>query len=287
MKPVSAGVAIGLGLALVIYLVGHGTVDPAPVYASGAAAVGSTPIPAAPPPGPRHFALPQVAAPEPTFAPEPARAPEPILAPLPVAPPAAAGTWTPDGSSVWGPPAAPLVDPRRFTEVHWQGIEVVPRTPALARALGLAPELRGVIIDDSTLPADLQGFQAGDVVTSVGQIPTPDLMSFLGAAERVRDRRRVNLDLVRDEAPLQLVLTALLTRLGDANGETPSMIPPGARMPHAYRGPCTDCHRIGTTGSLPIDQDQLRLRTAPTINPSARRPHRDRGPCVACHRITP
>jgi hypothetical protein len=187
----------------------------------------------------------------------------------------------------FGAPPAPLLDPRRFTEAHWQGLETVPKTAALAKALGIPSEVRGVIVDDVTLPADLQGFQAGDVVVSVAQVPTPDLMTFIEATERVRDRRRAEVELWRTGEFNVLVLTALLTRLGTANGETPSMIPPGSRMPHRYRGPCTNCHRIGTTGQLAVDPGDLTATTAPTIRLGATRPHRDFGPCTACHRIQP
>ncbi|MDH5491150.1 MAG: magnetochrome domain-containing protein [Myxococcales bacterium] len=208
---------------------------------------------------------------------------------------AASPAGAPSGSSAtevaellrsWGPPPAPLVDPRRFTEAHWQGLELVPKTPPLARALGL-PEVAGLVIDDVTLPADLLGFQAGDLVTHVEQTSTPDLFAFIELTEQLRDRAQVQISVIRDGEPLTLTLRALRTRLGNANGDTPSMIPPGARMPHAYRGPCTECHRVGTTGSLAIDQGDPIVRTAPPISPRAQRPHRDRGPCSICHRLLP
>ena len=169
----------------------------------------------------------------------------------------------------WGAPPAPLVDPRRFTEAHWQGLEVVPNTQALARALGIDPALRGVVVDDVTLPADLQGFRAGDVVTSIDGAPTPDLTSFIRASELRRDAPSVTLGVVRRGQAIPMTLTALLERMGNANGETPSMIPPNARMPHPYRGPCVGCHRIGTGGALLADQgDPMQtvsavLRSAP------------------------
>jgi hypothetical protein len=187
----------------------------------------------------------------------------------------------------WGPAPAPALDPRRFTEAHWQGIEVIPKSPVVALALNIPADVQGVIIDDATLPADLQGFVAGDVITQVDRVPTPDLTSFIDATDRVRDQPQIELAIVRDGQPKTMLLTALKQRLGTANGETASMIPPGARMPHPYRGPCTNCHRIGTTGRLPVDQGDLVVTTAPEIRADARRPHRDRGPCRACHRIAP
>lgn len=189
----------------------------------------------------------------------------------------------------WGSPPAPLVDPRRFTEAHWQGLEVVPNTRALARALSIDPSVRGVIVDDVTLPADLQGFAAGDVITNVNGLPTPDLMSFIRASDRARAASSASLGVIRNGRTGTLSLTALLGRMGTANGETPSMIPPNARMPHAYRGPCVGCHRIGTTGTLMVDQgDPMPDRTTvPVIRAGNRRPHVDRGPCGTCHAILP
>ncbi len=206
--------------------------------------------------------------------------------PEPIAPSGSPqGGWS--TTDAFGAPPAPLLDPRRFAEAHWQGLEVIPNTPALAKALGIPPHLVGVIVDDVTLPADLQGFQAGDLVTSVAQVPTPDLLQFVAATTRVRDRRRAEVEVWRQGDTQRLVLTALLTHLGTANGETASMIPPTSRMPHRYRGPCTNCHRIGTTGQLAVDPGDLTATTAPTILPGAVRPHRDFGPCTACHRIQP
>jgi hypothetical protein len=209
------------------------------------------------------------------------------IAANPAAPGASLGANSPppDPLVEWGAPPAPLVDPRRFTEAHWQGLEVIPKTSVVAQALGLPPDLPGVIVDDVTLPADLQGFKAGDVVIQIDRVPTPDLMSFIRAAERVENQQRVDLGVVRDGALQSVVLVALLQKLGTANGETPSMIPPGARMPHPYRGPCTNCHRIGTTGTLAVDQGDLVVTTAPTIRVGAIRPHQDRGPCATCHQI--
>jgi hypothetical protein len=186
-----------------------------------------------------------------------------------------------------GPSPAPLLDPRPFAEAHWQGLEAVPKTPTLAAALKIPPDLDGVILDDVTLPGDLQGFRAGDLVTAVDGVPTPNLVAFIRASDRVRDQRRVDVDIVRAGAPRRIELVALMKRLGTANGETPGMIPPGARSPHPYMGPCLNCHRIGTTGNLAADQgDNLRNAPGP-VRLTDPAPHRDRGACAACHPIIP
>jgi hypothetical protein len=186
-----------------------------------------------------------------------------------------------------GPPPAPGLDPRPFAEAHWQGLEAVPKTPTLAQWLKLPADVAGVILDDVTLPADLQGFRAGDLVTAVDGVPTPNLVAFIRATERIRDQKQVVIDIVRSGAPQRLELVALLKRLGIANGETPPMIPPGAVRPHRYMGPCLNCHRIGMTGNLAADQgDNLKNAPGP-VRLTDVSLHRDRGACAACHQILP
>jgi hypothetical protein len=186
-----------------------------------------------------------------------------------------------------GPAPAPNIDPRPFAEAHWQGLEAIPKTPTVAKLLRLPPNVDGVILDDVTLPADLQGFQAGDLVTAVDTVPTPDLLSFIRATDRIRDAKKVTIDLVRAGAPRRMEIIALFERLGTANGETPPMIPPGAQRPHIYMGPCVNCHRIGTTGNLAMDQGDNARNLPRPVRADGPVPHRDRGPCAVCHPIIP
>jgi hypothetical protein len=186
-----------------------------------------------------------------------------------------------------GPPPAPNLDPRPFAEAHWQGLEAIPKTPTVAKMLKVPPNVDGVILDDVTLPADLQGFKAGDVVTAVDGVPTPDLVSFIRATDRIRDAKRVTVDFVRRGMARQMDITALFDRLGTANGETPPMIPPGAQRPHIYMGPCVNCHRIGTTGNLAVDQGDNPKNKPGPVKADGPVPHRDRGPCATCHPIIP
>jgi len=187
----------------------------------------------------------------------------------------------------WGPLPAPDLDPRPFSEAHWQGLEAIPRTAPLVESLGLPADVEGVILDDVTLPADLRGFRAGDLVTAVEGVPTPNLLRFIQASDRVREENRATIDIIRSGEAQRIELVALFERLGTANGETPAMIPPGARSPHPYQGPCLNCHRIGTTGSLAADQGDTLRGPPPPIRAGSGPPHRDRGPCTSCHRILP
>jgi Magnetochrome domain/PDZ domain len=189
-------------------------------------------------------------------------------------------------------PPVPLKSPPRFrmlpfVEAHWQGLEMIVLSPALARALGLDPNLKGVIADDVTPPADACGFQGGDIIASINGVPTTDLNSFIDASDLVREQRSVQVTVMRKGQIFPLVLWALKDRLGVANGETAPMIPSGSVSPHAYQGACTGCHRIGTKGELPFDQGDLLSRKAPPIKPGSTRPHRDRGNCITCHQILP
>lgn len=176
-----------------------------------------------------------------------------------------------------------LPDILPFQEAHWQGIEAISLSPGLGRLLGIPQRSRGVVIDEVTMPADVQGFGAGDLITAVGGRATPDLESFVDAADRVRDESNVVIDVVRKGEPKKIVLSA--RRLGTASGETAPMIPAGARAPHGYQGPCTNCHRIGTGGSLAVDLGDVLSKSAPPIYWGQPRPHQDRGPCTACHTI--
>ena len=174
-----------------------------------------------------------------------------------------------------------------FQEVHWQGIEVIPLTPSLAKLLKIPAGATGVLTDETTLPADQQGFLAADLIHSVGQIPTPTLESFMAAADRVRDRRRTEVELLRNGQLLTLVLVALQERLGTANGEAAPKIQPGVRPPHGYKGACTNCHHIGTNVELAFDGGDQISKRAPSIRAGQTPPHRVRGECTACHQIFP
>lgn len=187
----------------------------------------------------------------------------------------------PDGRATTVLPILP------FVEAHWQGIEALPNTPVLAKSLGIPADAKGVIIDEATMPADAAGFLAGDLIVSVGQVPTPDLMALIDASSRVRARRRVEVEILRKGATMRLVLVAMMQRLGTANGETAQTIQPGARAPHDYQGPCTNCHRIGSKAQLGVDQGDQLVKNAPPIQSGAAQPHKDRGLCTSCHKILP
>jgi hypothetical protein len=176
-----------------------------------------------------------------------------------------------------------------YQEAHWQGIEVVPLTSGLAKVLKIPPNSRGVVLDDATMPADVSGFQAGDLITGIGGVATPDLDRFIDATNKVRELRQIDVQVTRKGQAMTLNLRSVRRRLGIANGETAPMIRAGAIAPHGYRGACTNCHHIGNNGQLAVDPGDLLNRTAPPIRASQRwAPHRDRGQnCATCHTIVP
>jgi hypothetical protein len=211
--------------------------------------------------------------------------------PVAAAMPAAAAMPVDPAPAAFVPPTPlrrrPQFEMLPFVEAHWQGLEMIQLTPALSKALGLDPTLKGIIADDVTPPADACLFQGGDIVLSVNGIPTPDLASFLAASETIRDEQKVSMMVQRKGQVFPLNLWSLKGPLGNANGDTAPMIPAGSVSPHAYQGKCTGCHRIGTKGQLPVDQGDLLALTAPPIRAGMKRLHRDRGPCVTCHQILP
>jgi hypothetical protein len=172
-----------------------------------------------------------------------------------------------------------------FQEAHWQGLEVITLSPALGKVMKIPRSARGVVVDEATMPADVLGFQAADLITAVDDVPTPDLESFVSAAFRVRDRQQVKVDLLRKGNRQSMTLACIQGILGTANGETAPMIKPGSRSPHGYMGPCTNCHHIGSTGHMAVDLGDTLTKQAPPIRAGQRPPHQNRGRCSACHTI--
>jgi serine protease Do len=60
------------------------------------------------------------------------------------------------------------------------GFSVRALTPAIARRIGVAPTVKGVLVDavEPGGPAEAAGFQRGDVIEEVDRKPTPDLDAF-------------------------------------------------------------------------------------------------------------
>ena len=171
----------------------------------------------------------------------------------------------------------------QLAEAHWQGLEAIPLTLELKKKLNIPLNLQGVLIDEATLAAAASGLRAADVLVAINGNTIKSLEGVLRESKRVKRLRSVTLTVQRRQELLPIVLR-VGDELGFAQVETAPMILSGDITPHAYRGPCTQCHAIGTTGHMVPDPDMITL-PAPPISANAQRPHQDRGPCVACHTI--
>ncbi|CAK0756079.1 Multi-heme protein MamP [Gammaproteobacteria bacterium] len=185
------------------------------------------------------------------------------------------------------PPLAAYVGPNiRLSEAHWQGFEALPLSAELKQKLRLPETLNGLLIDEVTLNAATSGLLAGDVLGAVEGTAVNSLEDLVQVSKRVQHQTSVVLMAYRKGQWLSLTLSAP-DPLGFAQAESAPMILPGEIMPHPYRGACTDCHAVGTTGHIVPDPDGIILPPPPL---SARAqatppPHQDRGPCRACHQI--
>lgn len=187
-----------------------------------------------------------------------------------------------------GRTAASSVAPRRYVapniklaEGHWQGMEAMELTTELKMKLQLPAGLSGLLVDEVTLNAAASGLMGGDILVEVDGRRVSSIEELVKESKRVKNRNRVPLTVVRNGRPLTVKLKSKEV-LGFAQVESAPMIPPGAMLPHPYRGACTRCHPIGRGSHVAPDPDGIVL-PPPPVSAGAQRPHQDRGPCVACH----
>jgi S1-C subfamily serine protease len=177
---------------------------------------------------------------------------------------------------------------KKFIEGHWLGLEVVPLTAELATEYRIPKGETGVLVDEITLEAAESGILAGDMVQSVGGLPTPDLKAFFEATqrERVQEEKFAQVAVSRRGKQMTFTMTARnANMLGFAQMEAAQPIQPGALRPHRYMGKCTSCHIfMKTGGQLATDAGDI-LPNPPPITRNATAPHRYRGSCATCHTI--
>ncbi|MBF0191937.1 MAG: magnetochrome domain-containing protein [Magnetococcales bacterium] len=182
------------------------------------------------------------------------------------------------------PTLKPFVNPKaKLAEGHWKGLEALPLSIELKKKLKLPIELEGLLIDEVTMNAAEAGLLAGDVIVAVNGNPVRSLEDLLNETRKVQMAKSASILVFRRGLMQQFMLVAK-NNLGFAQVETAPMILPGEIMPHPYRGPCTHCHSIGTTGHIVPDPDGIIL-PPPPIRMGMASPHKDRGPCQACHPI--
>lgn len=202
----------------------------------------------------------------------------------PVAGVVGAGRFPVAGQNV-APDGAFIPPNLQWAEAHWQGMEGIPLTVELKKKLKLPMDLKGVLLDETTLAAAEAGLRAGDILVEINGNAVTTLEEVLRESKRVKRQKRVPLTVQRSGRLYRVVLS-VPDELGFAQVETAPMILSGDIAPHPYRGPCTHCHAIGTGGHMVPDPDLVTL-PAPTIRANMPPPHQDRGACEACHIIIP
>jgi len=187
---------------------------------------------------------------------------------------------------------------KALIEGHWIGGEVIPLTPAIAKANSIPPDVVGVLIDEVTLLSAEAGLYAGDVIMAINGKKVTDLKSFQQATKDVAQSNRATIS-VYSGGKNKDIMVFSTEALGIAQMEGAPMILATDRSPHAYYGACDKCHVISTnaTRTNPIlnspnalnpnellkDAGDNLTKVAPNIRRGTPRPHRDRGTCTLCH----
>ena len=230
-----------------------------------------------------------------------AGAPVGMVAAAPAAPRIGGGLV--DGAVEAVAPKAPnFVPPTvQLYEAHWQGMDTRLLTAELRRKLRFPEGLEGILVGEVSLAAGRSGLLGGDVIVAVEGQPVANLETFQEATRAVADRTQATIAVLRKTGPkdqngvraamMRLTLTLAADRaLGFAQAEGAPMIKAGDPRPHPDRGPCTQCHSIGSGFELAPDPDLITLPPPVLTREAAARgarPHEDRGPCVACHVVAP
>ena len=183
-------------------------------------------------------------------------------------------------------------------EAHWQGMDTRLLGNELRRKLQYPKDLQGLVVEEVTLNAASSGLLAGDIVVKLNGAPILSLEDFLRETRKVRNSNQATITVMRKGKSvnngryavnrLTFVMRAE-PDLGFAQVEGAPMILAGDPRPHAYRGPCTQCHAIGEGFELTPDPDLIILpppRITSEIAAQNIKPHRERGACEACHVIT-
>jgi ferredoxin len=180
---------------------------------------------------------------------------------------------------------------KALDEGHWIGLEVIPLTPAIAKANKIPPEVTGVLVDEVTLLSAESGIYAGDVVVAIDGRKIKDLMSFWLATKEVAESNRATITVYSRGIYKDIVVLVprLWGSLGVAQMSSAPMILATDKSPHTYYGPCDKCHAISRTplnaGQLAKDQGDVLIKVAPNIRIGTPPPHRNRGKCTLCHVI--
>ena len=129
---------------------------------------------------------------------------------------------------------------------------------------------------------------AGDVITEINNIKTPDLYAFKSATRPIAMSQNATVTVYRGGL-YKKIEVAGNEELGIAQMEGTPMIRANAASPHSYYGPCENCHAISktakNTGQMAKDGGDILAKTAPPIRWGMKLPHVNRGTCTNCHTI--
>ncbi|GAB6051955.1 hypothetical protein JCM17960_07750 [Magnetospira thiophila] len=198
-----------------------------------------------------------------------------------------------------GQPTVPNYLPQNVLpyEVHWQGLDARQFTTELARKLQFPMWMEGLLVGEVTMNAAASGMLGGDVIVQLEDTPITNLVELHDQSRILEKKKSVKISVFRKRKKMvgneyaMRRLTFVMhgnPTVGLAQLEGAPMIMPGDPRPHSYRGPCTDCHNIGSGFELTPDPDLITLPPPPILQDVALRkaqPHEDRGPCEACHVI--
>ena len=187
---------------------------------------------------------------------------------------------------------------KMLIEGHWIGGEVIPLTPAIAKANSIPPDVVGVLLDEVTLLSAEAGLYAGDVITAINGKKVTDLKSFQQATKDVAQSNRATISVYSGGKNKDIMVVSTEV-LGMAQMESAPMINATDVRPHAYYGPCDKCHVISKNAirtktalnspnalnpnELLLDAGDNLTKVAPTIRRGTPPPHRPRGTCTLCH----
>ncbi|CAK0765571.1 PDZ domain-containing protein [uncultured Gammaproteobacteria bacterium] len=232
--------------------------------------------------------------------------PPPVAEAVPVAVPSAGpvqGQGMVEGAVEAVAPKAPNFIPEtvQLYEAHWQGMDVRLLTVELRRKLRFPQQLEGILVGEVSLAAGRSGLLGGDVIVAIQGQPVMTLEAFQEATRTVANHKQATMAVLRkvgarDQTGARSTMMRLTLALSDsrelgfAQVEGAPMIKAGDPRPHPDRGPCTQCHSIGSGFELRPDPDLITLPPPPLFRDTVAqgvRPHEDRGPCQACHVIAP
>ncbi|KAF0191444.1 MAG: hypothetical protein FD165_1778 [Gammaproteobacteria bacterium] len=208
---------------------------------------------------------------------------------------------SPPPGNEFAPEVPPNFIPKNMAvdEAHWMGMDVRRLDSEMRAKLRFPSGLLGILVGQVTMEASMSGLLGGDVITQVNNIAVPTLEEFQAATKTVKTLQESSMTVLRKTNVMdaatgryQMRGMSLTLRtdaeLGFAQLEGAGMIMPGAQRPHPDRGPCTNCHAIGTGWELTPDPDMVTMNPPPITQAQAdhkQQPHQDRGPCIACHII--